>query len=375
MIRVRTLARLVALLSCVAMKTLGAQNVQRPKLADDADPNDWEAYFDAGVKKLQRQPGAASDAFYWAARLNPSRAEPLVAQWVSFWAAQGVEKFVRYLEDDEELLRDPKVVRAESLRSLALARNPFVHQGLVMALYNALPGGFREDVMTTAWIYFGRGDLPHALERFKTAIDRDPKRYGYAHFYRASAFVNLSQYDSAAAEIGVLLQQLRAEDEKKVGQGYQSKELLEYAAGLLLLNRNRVDAAREGFGRAVVEDASYTPPHMVLGDMAVSAHDTATALLEYGTAVQIDSTDVMVRIGYGKALVAAQRAADAAVQFRKAAELEPYYAETHFLLASALEASGDKVAAANAYRQFIATARRSDFRRYKAQDKIAELTR
>src|SRR5262245_8201854 len=353
---------------------LGAQTVQRPKLPKDADPNDWGAYFDLGVAKLQRQPNAASDAFYWASRLNPSRAEPLFARYVSFWA-KDIEKFGRYLQEDETVLRDPKVLQAVDLRSTALARNPFVHQGLVMALYDALPGGFRESVITTAWIYYGRADLPHALERFATAIDRDPKKYGYARFVRASAFVNLQQYDSASAEIEALLKQLRAEDEKTVGQEYQSKEMLEYASGLLLYQRNKLAAAREAFGRSVVENASFAAAHAMLGEMALSSRDTATALLEYATTIQIDSSDVMMRIGYGRALMAAQRPGDAAAQFRMAAALEPYYAESYYLLASALEASGANLAAADAYRQFLNATTQGDFRRDKAQGKIAVLGR
>jgi tetratricopeptide (TPR) repeat protein len=374
MTRTRFRFRLVFLFGSLAAQGLGAQAAQRPKLPKDADPNDWGAYFDLGVAKLQRQPNAASDAFYWASRLNPSRAEPLFARYVSFWA-KDIEKFGRFLQDDEEVLRDPKVLQAVDLRSTALARNPFVHQGLVMALYDALPGRFRESVITTAWIYYGRADLPHALERFAVAIDRDPKKYGYARFVRASAFVNLQQYDSASAEIETLLKQLRAEDEKTVGSEYQSKEMLEYASGLLLYQRNKLAAAREAFGRSVVENASFVAAHAMLGEMAMSSRDTATALLEYGTTIQIDSSDVMMRIGYGRALVAARRPADAAVQFRKAVELEPYYAESYYLLALALEASGAKPAAADAYRQFLNATTLGDFRREKAQGKIAELGR
>ena len=372
--RTRSLPHFLSLLGCIAAPALSAQGVERPKVPKDADPNDWGAYFDIGVAKLERRPDAAADAFYWASRLNPSRAEPLFARWVSFWA-KDAERYVRYLEDDEEVLRDPKVVQAEYLRALALARNPFVHQGLVMVIYNALRGRFREDVIMTAWIYYGRADLPHALERFATAISRDPKKYGYAHFVRASAFVNLSQYDSAAAEIDVLLKQLRAEDEKTVRQEYQSKEMLEYALALLLLLQNQKSAAREAFGRSIVENASFFAAHAMLGEMAIMERDTATALLEYGTAMQIDSSDVMVRIGYGKTLMASRRAAEAAIQFRKAVDLEPYYAESYYLLASALEASGSNIAAADAYRQFLNATTKGDFRRERAQEKIAALVR
>ena len=364
---------LAVLLAVALAPTLHAQSYDRPRLPRDADPNDWEAYFDFGVSKLQRDRSAATAAFTWAARLNPSRAEPLFAQWVSFWA-NDIPKFEKYLQDDKDVLRDIQVARAERWRSLALARNPFVHQGLVMVLYDALPGNFREDVATTGWLYFGRGDLPHAIERFGTAISRDARKYGYLRFIRASAFVNLSQNDSAAAELDLLLKQLRAEDEKTLGNGYQSKELLEYASGLLLLQKRQTAAAREAFGHAVLENASFAAAHAMLGNLALAARDTATALLEYGTAVQIDSSDVMLHIGYGTALTQSRRSAEAAEQFQRAVELEPYYAEARWLLASALESSGNKAKAIDAYRKFMDATTQADFRRNTAKDRIAALS-
>jgi hypothetical protein len=71
--------------------------------------------------------------------------------------------------------------------------------------------------------------------------------------------VNLRQYDSAAAQISALLAQQRAAETKVIGKGYESKELLEYAMGLLQLQRGRTPAAREAFGRAAVENAAFAP--------------------------------------------------------------------------------------------------------------------
>ena len=57
----------------------------RPRLAAEADTNDWQAYFDYGVEQLQRVPGRADAAFYWAGRLDPWRSEPFYGRWVTYW--------------------------------------------------------------------------------------------------------------------------------------------------------------------------------------------------------------------------------------------------------------------------------------------------
>ena len=228
---------------------------------------------------------------------------------------------------------------------------------------------FPDDEVSLGWVSLGRADLPRALERFGRAIQRNPKKYGYLRFVRASAFQNTAQHDSAAAEISALLAQLRASDEKALGTGYQSKELLEYALGLLHLQALRRPAARETFGRAVVENAAFSPAHAMLGRLAVEARDSATALLEYGLAVETDPGNVDFRIGYGNALTFAHRQADAATQFSKAMEIEPLYAEPYYLLAVALEAMGKNAGAGMRYGQFLDHATRSDPRRATAEAK------
>lgn len=88
---------------------------RRPKLAAAADTNDWGQYFDLGVEMINRRNGDFAAAFYWAARLNPERAEPQFARWVAFHRSD-YHRWTRYLERDPRVLRDPAVLSADSLR-------------------------------------------------------------------------------------------------------------------------------------------------------------------------------------------------------------------------------------------------------------------
>lgn len=362
---------LLGLLFCAGASSLaGAQS--RPSLPRDKDPNDWEAYYDVGVDQLGHDSQRSDAAFAWASHLRPDRPEPLYGRWLAFHI-RDIDRFERYLRDDEKTLRDPQVLHADSLRAAAFRRNPFVHQGLIVVLWDKLPGRWREDPLTRGWLNLGEAKLPEAVDRFGTMISRDPGKYGYLRFVRASALVNMHRYDSAAADISALLAQERAQDAKTLGNGYESKELLEYALGLLQLNLHRPALAREAFGRATVENAGFAPAHAMLGELAVAAHDSATALLEYGLAAETDPTDVEILIGYGKALRLARRPADAAAQFKKAVGLEPYYAEPYFHLGQALDESGDKAGASDAYAQFLAKSTQYDPRRSVAEQKVQAL--
>lgn len=51
----------------------------------------------------------------------------------------------------------------DPLRLLALRRDPFVHQGLVMVLYDQRYRRFSNDVAMRGWFAYGHGRLPVAL--------------------------------------------------------------------------------------------------------------------------------------------------------------------------------------------------------------------
>lgn len=366
----RSLASMALCVAAFLPTCITAQ--ERPRIAKGADPNDWEAYYDAGVKELFRDVTAAESAFVYASRLRPDRAEPLYARWVVFWA-RDITKFQDYITGDEKVWRDPVVVRAESLRVRALHRNPFVHQGLVMYLYDRMPGRFRDDALTRSWISLGRGELPRALSSFGSLVERDPRKYGYLRFIRASAFVNSGRSDSALAELSALVAQLRAQDAAFLMNQYQSKELLEYASGLLYLQLGRASAAREAFGRAVVENASFAPAHAILGRMVTSSRNAESAVTDLKFAQELDPTDVEHVMGYGRALVLAKRPDEAVAAFRKAIAMEPLYAMPHLALGTALELSRDSVGAAAAYKTFLERSPASEPQRSLAERKLKEL--
>lgn len=355
---VRRTALVAAALAVLAAGALPAQQMpERPRLPAAADTNDWEAYYDYGVSLLRQDPGRAEAAMRWAARLDPTRAEPIFAQYVTYWLRYP-ERFGEYLRETERVLRMSEVQAVDSLRGLALQRNPFVHQGLIFIAYDQLPGRYREDVATTAWLAYANGRLPQALTLFARAIEREPDRYGYLRFTRAAAFVNQAGYDSALAEVTTLLVDLRHRDGQRVGRMYESKEMLEYAAGLLQAQRGRVAEAREALGRATVENYAFTPAHAALGRLALARGDTAEAVREYALAVELDGADPVSRLGYGDALLRARRPAEAVPHFQAAMRAEPHYAGVYLRLGTAFDALGMTTEARIAYGEFVRRAPR-----------------
>jgi len=341
----------------VATLLIGQDRIpRRPRLPAAADSNDWEAYYDAGVDWLNnREHANAEAAFYWSSRLNPRRAEPLFARYATAWA-RDVQRFARYLQHDPTKPLPPEFLRIDSLRDRAVVRNPLVFQGLIMAAFQELPGRWREDAMTRAWIAYGTLDFTTALASFARALDRDPKQFAEVRYMRANTFVATSQLDSAAAELTQLLDTLRRREEEQLRRVYESKAFVQYAVGLLQAGRRNYPAARTALESALVEDLSFYPAHLALGQIATERGDEATALRELEQAVAGGSDDAIAHYDYGVALLRAGRLAPGVAELQTAMTLEPYYADPYYWLGEARLAQQDSAAAVEAFHGYTARA-------------------
>jgi tetratricopeptide (TPR) repeat protein len=245
-----------AIAPSAAAQFTGQGDAGRPELPRDADPNDWESYFTVGERLFDRAPTEAEAAFIWAARLDPTRAEPLMARWAVFYARdQGL--WINYLNDDERTLRRPDVIGNEDHLHLAQVRNPFVHRGLEAALLSMLGRRLLWDRSTEAFMAYGRGEFGRAAAGFGRLVRANPRRNFRLRHFRALSLVGDGQIDSATVEIEQLLTVLRRTDEQEVGEAYQSKAMWEHALGLVYEARRDTARSRRAYERALEEDLSY----------------------------------------------------------------------------------------------------------------------
>jgi predicted Zn-dependent protease len=120
-----------------------------------------------------------------------------------------------------------------------------------------------------------------------------------------------------------------------------------------------------------MENPGFAPAHAELGELALAARDPAAALLEYGQAVEVSPDDVVLRLGHGRALLAAGHAAEAAVELRRAIALDPEWAEPYVVLGNALQKGGDAAGARTAWAEFLSRAPRNEPRRAWAEQQVA----
>ncbi|HEX8242535.1 MAG TPA: tetratricopeptide repeat protein [Longimicrobium sp.] len=351
-----TIALLVAAL--LAGSSAAAQIPDRPALPVGADPNDWNAYFDRGVRLLGEDSRAADEMFRWASRLDPSRAEPLYGRWVAFHMLDA-RRFADYVNDDERVRRDRGVLAADSLYMAALVRNPFVHRGLAALAYQQLPGEWAGDAFTQAFLEYARGNLDAAARRLAQVVQRSPRNFR-ARYALALSLVHLRRYDEARVELDSVLAVLRRREERNVVRVYESKEMLMYSLGLLHLVQNRHEQAREAFAQAVLEDASQWYAHRGLALALAAGGRPDEALPEYRTAIELAGDDPVLLSEYGKALAAAGQYAAAVEQLSRLVRITPEWADAWLALGNAEVRAGRNADAVEAFTAYLARAPRSD---------------
>ena len=329
---------------------------ERPALPAGADPNSWEAYFDLGVQAFRRDAEISSAAFYWASRVDPSRAEPYFARWAVILQRTKHETVGAYLRRDEKVTIQPAFVEADSVRELALARNPFVHRGLEVIYFDGLPGRFSDDRDTRAWIAYGSGDFPRAIQLLTTSIDRKGKAGLWLRYDRATAAVMAGNLPLALSDLTTLVGELRAADEKEAVTFYRSKHLLLYMIGMIQRQLRNVPAARSALGEALVENAGFAYASAELGAIARSQRQNAAAAEHFATAVGLAPGDGVLKFQYAEALFDLRQPVAASAQLREAIALEPYYAAPRHLLGRILESQADTAAAFKCYDAFVSLA-------------------
>jgi len=380
--------------SDVAQAQKGKDEPKRPHLSADADTNNSRSYYDLGLEKLDRDPELAADAFYWAARLDPTSAEAFYGRRCALLLADKW-RFQKYIEEDRRTLQSSEVKRIDSLYLYSLTINPFLYRKLDVRLFGDYIQNWSEDyarrnnvsagevrfvierqiqqdasVSMRAWQAYGDGRFQDALRLYAEAIKRARYKAGL-RADRGRLFFQLGEADSALAELSLALEEMRKTDKKDLVYVYESKALLEHSIGLIHQRLGNVAAAKEAFGRALQEDLSYFPAHVQLAYIGINARDTSMALSEMDLAVQIRPDDAILRYTYGYALGTSGRYEDAQVQLRKAIEADPYYAAPYYVLGQVLDALGKQDEASAQYKTFLARASLQDLRRKEAEERVA----
>jgi tetratricopeptide (TPR) repeat protein len=230
----------------------------------------------------------------------------------------------------------------------------------------------RVDPAVSAWIAHSEGRFVAAQDSYRKALSQSNNK-AYLRADLARLLVLMGRFPDARDEMTLALEELRTTDQEKLIRIYESKALYEHSIGLILEQLGDQAGAREAYARALQEDLSYYPSHIRLGDLALSAGDTATALTELELAVQIRGEDAGIRYMHAELLFRAGHFEAAAAESMEAIALEPLFALPYLLLAESIYAQGRHMDAAPHYREFLDRATRRAPEREQVKLRLAEI--
>lgn len=365
------LARLQALID-------SGKELPRPKLAPDADTNSAKSYYQLAEPLVQYslKLDTAAMALYWASRLDPAWSDPIYAKSLILLDAIRNDRFQTWQQTRSSLavgklaLTEQQVHAIDSLQRSAWDRNPFLYSELEFRHLFVIP---RHDPFQDGYLMFSIRRFAASESLFAVGLKLHPGDVG-GRTYRARALFYLGKYDAAVAELETARDTIRRTEIEHHMPVLFSVEMYEFAIGIARVQQDDFPAAKAAFERALTENLGFYWAHVRLAGAAVALHDTAAALAELGEAVEIEGGDPVLRMYYGAVLQSAGRLEEAETQLKHAIALDPRYAAPYFQLAVTYYQRGEKDAAIEQYRQFLARSARDDPWRGAAVSGLAGLT-
>lgn len=366
-------------LSALQTLTDSGREMPRPRLPADADTNAARSYYELAepLVRFGIKLDTAEMALYWASRLDPGWSDPIYARSLIPLDAITTDMYQTWFQTHSPsavsklTLTEQQITAIDSLQRVAWDRNPFFYSGLEFRRLLLIPGR-RRDPARDGYLMFATRRFAPAESLFALALKKHPEDF-VLRTYRARALFYLEKYDSVVVELEAARDTIRHRAVEHGAPIFLSVEMFEFAIGIARVQQDDFPAAKAAFERALTENLGFYWAHVRLAGSAIALHDTASAVSELTTAVEIEGRDPVLRMYYGAVLQAAGRLQDAEEQFKRAIGLDPRYAEPYYQLGVNYHQRGMTDAAIEQYRQFLARSARDDPWRAAAASDLAGL--
>lgn len=347
-------------------------SLKRPALPAGADSVDPAVLMTYANRVLSANAEDARRAYFWAARYDPTSADALMGQWTALMlsdpkartafverrqdgAARGVDS-LRQLAT----LRDPFVgspFLLEILRREVRDANPHLPEAELLAQFDDLMAASRNPFIQ-AMVAEQQGRVLQALNAWGEAA-KLVKGDWTIRLSRARIFRALDGRDSAMAELRRAIADRPGADAQAKGKTvllFLPMAMLHHAMGILHEEAGAESAARDAYGQAIAEDASFWPAQVRLAVLASARGDTSAALAGLQLAAETSPLEVLPRFQLALAQVAAGNASGALASLKQVVSLEPYFALPYLLMARLYDYAEYTDEAMAAYDAFVARA-------------------
>ena len=338
-----------------------------------ADSNDAEMQFYLALAYWQKHKWPQVDSLLrLAIRLDPRLAEGYLALYYLPFARRPS------LANEEERGRIPEAWRpvvdeARKFYQRAFRTDPLVDLRVFSVAFEVEEPQVN-DYTSVEYLMYERyfaWFIDLGMSRYGSAYDRlkklgqreyDERKHpdkvpDFILWYRGLAAAHSRQFDSAMVDFQALLDRTIKKQQRDEIVNVPLADN-EYRFMLAALNHvtGRHDRAAALYREALEHDLGLVMAHTYLAAIYDGAGKADSALLERQRAAEVSSDDPTALFDYAASLFNVQRTADAEEPLRRAAELNPRYAQTQYLLGRVLEELGRKPEARECYARFLTVA-------------------
>jgi tetratricopeptide (TPR) repeat protein len=280
------------------------------------------AYYSAG------QPRDAVEPLRQALRLKPRSAEAGALLGVSLAETNRCPEALPHLEQAAPRLTDPHLRRSVGSDGVkcAMAAN---RQSQALDFLERLRRQFPSDPEVLYMSVHVFSDL--STRASQALLTLAPGSY-QVHLLNAESLEMQGKWDDAAAEY------------RKVLSMQPNLPGINYRLGRLILSKPKtattLDDAKREFEEEIEIDPGNAGAQYVLGELARQSQDWNSAIQHFSQAVKNDPDFADAMVELGRALVSADRAAEAVPPLERAVKLQPANPGAHYLLSTAYRRVG-----------------------------------
>ncbi len=280
------------------------------------------AYYSVG------QPHSAVEPLRQALKLKPRLAEAATLLGVSLAESNQCPEALPYLKEAAALVTDQHLKRTVGSDGVKCAMG-MNRQSEALDFLERLRQQFPSDPEVLYMSVHVFSDL--STRASQQLLTEAPRSY-QVHLLNAESLEMQGKWDDAAAEY------------RKVLSMQPNLPGIHYRLGRLILSKPKtattIDDAKREFEAEIKIDPGNAGAQYVMGELARQSQDWNSAIQHFSQAVKNDPDFVDAMVELGRALVSADRAAEAVPPLERAVKLQPANPGAHYLLSTAYRRVG-----------------------------------
>ncbi len=352
-----------------------------------ADPNDYVAHYNLGVKyTLSKLYDSALVEYRNALEIYPRYSEAHYAIYCNE-ILKDTSLLSELSKETPSSLKAIKVTEIKEHDNIAFYNDPFFDRSMAglfvkaEVFYKPLEYRVNSNYGITLYLKldgfnkFFRGEYSSAIGDLTIMIDDSPD-FIQGYYLRGLALAHLGWYEDAIADFRRVIEKMEEYNKTKVLPIYLNTSHLQYMIGYAYLQEGRYYPAEAAFKAALEQNLGLFMAQFQLSIVDYLRGSFNPAIEKIDAAIAIKPEDAILHSNKGAMLAQQRRYDEAIAELKMALSIIPRYPSLYLNLARIYESNGKTADAIEQYKRYVSIASMRDSLNIQlAQESITRLTK